>query len=166
MPAAAAGPRLPGGLLVAVLAAVGLVAAGGSTSHASSPSSAGRPAMVEVRGTSLGAQLVDTHGRTLYLFAKDRGIRSTCYGACAQLWPPLTTASRAVAGDGVGAAKLGSSSRTDGTSIVTYAGHPLYTYAGDTAPYDDTGQAIDQFGASWYAVAPSGRTITARPTAG
>jgi predicted lipoprotein with Yx(FWY)xxD motif len=158
--------RVPGGLLVAVLAAVGLVASGGATSHAAAPRSARLPAMVDVRGTSLGAQLVDAHGRTLYLFAKDRGSTSTCYGACAELWPPLTSASRAVAGDGVDAAKLGSSPRSDGTSIVTYAGHPLYTYAGDTSPGDVTGQAIDQFGARWYAVAPSGRTITARPSSG
>jgi predicted lipoprotein with Yx(FWY)xxD motif len=152
--------RVPGGLLVAVLAATGVVVAGGGTSHASSHGSA-RPAMVDVRGTSLGSVLVDAHGRTLYLFEKDRNGSSSCYSACAGLWPPVTSATRAVAGAGADAAKLGSADRSDGTSIVTYGGHALYTYAGDRHPGDVSGQGLDQFGARWYAVAPSGRTIKA-----
>jgi predicted lipoprotein with Yx(FWY)xxD motif len=153
--------RVPGGLLVAVLAAIGLVAAGGATSRASSHGSARLPAKVDVRGTSLGPLLVDAHGHTLYLFEKDGNANSSCYSACAGLWPPVTSATRAVAGHGADAAKLGSADRSDGTSIVTYGGHPLYTYAGDAHPGDVSGQGLDQFGARWYAVAPSGRTSKA-----
>ena len=57
------------------------------------------------------------------------------------------------------AAKLASTKRTDGKAEVTYGGHPLYTYAGDAKPGDVQGQGLDQFGAEWYAVAPSGRKI-------
>jgi predicted lipoprotein with Yx(FWY)xxD motif len=153
--------RVPGGLLVAVLAAIGVVVAGAGTSRASSHGPARLPAVVEVRGTSLGALLVDAHGHTLYLFEKDRNGKSNCYGACAGLWPPVTSATRAIAGDDADAAQLGSADRSHGTPIVTYGGHPLYTYAGDTRPGDVSGQGLDQFGATWYAVAPSGRTIKA-----
>jgi len=153
--------RVPGALLVAVLAAIGVVVAGGGTSRASSHASSRLPAMVDVRSTSLGALLVDARGHTLYLFEKDRNGNSTCSGACAGLWPPVTSATRAVAGDGADAAQLGSAVGSHGTPIVTYGGHPLYTYAGDTRPGDVSGQGLDQFGAKWYAVAPSGRTVTA-----
>lgn len=106
----------------------------------------------------LGAILVDDLGYTLYDFHKDKGGKSTCYGACAATWPPLTTtAAGQVSGVAEKQAKLlGVTKRRDGTLQVTYAGHPLYTYTADTKPGETKGQDIDSFGAEWYALRPSG----------
>ena len=78
--------------------------------------------------------LVDAKGRTLYLFEADKGPMSACGGACASVWPPLMTTGKPTAGPGVTASKLGTTKRSDGATEVTYNGHPLYTYAGDSAP--------------------------------
>src|SRR3954469_7557653 len=79
----------------------------------------------------LGKIIVDAKGRTLYDFVIDKGTMSVCYGACASLWPPLTTQTKPTAGPGVKAGLIGTTKRTDGTTEVTYAGHPLYYYAPD-----------------------------------
>jgi predicted lipoprotein with Yx(FWY)xxD motif len=113
---------------------------------------------VSTRQTKLGRILVDASGRTLYLFEKDTGATSSCNGACASIWPPLT-AGKAKAGTGVTAAELGTAKRSDGKTEITYAGHPLYTYAGDQKPGDVAGQGLDQFGAEWYVLAPDGHKI-------
>jgi predicted lipoprotein with Yx(FWY)xxD motif len=113
---------------------------------------------VKVATTKLGRILTDGNGRTLYLFEKDKGKASSCSGACAGIWPPLTAAT-GVAGPGALASDLGSIKRADGTTEATYAGHPLYTYAGDSKPGDTHGQGLDQFGAQWYALAPDGKKI-------
>src|SRR3954454_15189014 len=158
---------------VAAVAAVALAVAacGGSSSSstASSPyaaSGAPRPAAATTSAASvgsarsaLGKMLVDGKGNTLYLFEADKTPASMCNGACATDWPPLTTSGKAAAGKGVAAAKLGTSKRGDGTSQVTYNGHPLYLYAGDTAPGQTAGEAIDAFGAEWYVVSPAGAKI-------
>lgn len=104
----------------------------------------------------LGRVLVDARGLTLYDFHKDQGTTSSCYGACAGVWPPLTTKGEAQASNGAIASKLGTTQRKDGTTQVTYAGHPLYTYAEDKKPGDSKGNDIDSFGAEWYALEPSG----------
>jgi predicted lipoprotein with Yx(FWY)xxD motif len=133
-------------------------AAGGSgygTTTAAPKTAAGT---VGTRQTKLGQVLVDANGRTLYLFEKDKGAMSTCNGACASIWPPLA-AGKAKAGTGVTAADLGTTKRSDGKTEITYAGHPLYTYAGDQKPGDVTGQGLDQFGAEWYVLAPDGHKI-------
>ncbi len=104
----------------------------------------------------LGRVLVDAAGLTLYDFHKDKGSTSSCYGACAGVWPPLTTEGEARASNGAMASKLGTAERKDGTTQVTYAGHPLYTYAQDKKPGDSKGNDIDSFGAQWYALQPSG----------
>jgi predicted lipoprotein with Yx(FWY)xxD motif len=114
---------------------------------------------VGVGSTKLGRILVDSQGRSLYLFQKDVGTASTCYGACASAWPPLRVSGSAKAGAGVVAAKLGTAKRKDGEAEVTYNGHPLCYYAPDTAPGQVTGQGLNQFGAEWDAVAPSGKKI-------
>jgi predicted lipoprotein with Yx(FWY)xxD motif len=116
-------------------------------------------ATIAARSTKLGTILVDADGRSLYLFKQDKGSASTCYDACASAWPPVTTDAKAVAGTGIDAAKLGTTKRKDGVNEVTYGGHPLYTYAGDSKPGDTTGQDLDQFGAEWYVLAPTGRQI-------
>jgi predicted lipoprotein with Yx(FWY)xxD motif len=126
---------------------------------ATSPSApAGHTGTVATRHTSLGDVLVDAQGRTLYLFEKDAGMTSACSGACASIWPPLT-ATQAVAGSGLSATKLSVAKQPGGASDVTYAGHPLYTYVGDTQPGQTKGQALDQFGAEWYVLSPSGKKI-------
>lgn len=147
-------------------AAVALAAAGCGTSSYSGTSgaAAARPAATSATAsvatgrTTLGTVLVDGRGRTLYLFEKDKGATSSCYGACASVWPPLTSA-KGVAAGGLPAARLGATKRTDGTTEITYAGHPLYTYAGDAKPGQAHGQGLDQFGAEWYVLAPSGHKI-------
>jgi predicted lipoprotein with Yx(FWY)xxD motif len=150
-------------------AAIAVVAAGcggsGNTGAASAygAAKAAKPraggAAVALRTTKLGRVLVDGQGRALYLFEKDTSTASTCYGACASIWPPLTTAGTPRAGAGIVAAKLGTTTRKDGKTEVTYAGHPLYYYAADTKPGDLRGQGLDQFGAKWYVLGAGGRKI-------
>ena len=140
---------------------------GGSSSANANPSTAttkqstssGSGATVDVRSTGLGKILVDSKGMTLYLFEKDTGSKSTCSGACASAWPPFTTNGQPQAGTGATASMIGTTKRSDGTTEVTYNGHPLYYYAGDQQPGDTNGQNLDQFGAEWYVLSPAGKTI-------
>ena len=104
----------------------------------------------------LGRIIVDSKGFTLYDFHKDKGTTSACYGGCAQVWPPLITEGKPQAGEGAMASKLGTTERKDGTTQVTYAGHPLYTYVQDKKPGDTTGNDFTSFGGEWYALQPSG----------
>lgn len=130
----------------------------GSTQAAKSEASGsgGAGTVTVADNPKLGAILVNADGLTLYDFHKDKGGKSACYGACAATWPPLTTDGKPQAIKGAMPTKLGTTKRTDGTVQVTYAGHPLYTYAVDTKPGDAKGQDIDSFGAQWYALQPSG----------
>jgi predicted lipoprotein with Yx(FWY)xxD motif len=148
-------------LAPAALAVIAAGCGGGSHHGTPRPASTAARATIGTAQTKLGRVLVDAQGRTLYLFEKDKGTSSSCYGACASIWPPLTTSamSKAVAGRGVAVTKLGSSKRTDGKAEVTYDGHPLYTYAGDTKRGDVQGEGLDQFGAEWYALSPNGRKV-------
>ncbi|HTT85951.1 MAG TPA: hypothetical protein VMF60_01165 [Acidimicrobiales bacterium] len=120
--------------------------------------------MGQVKG--LGSVLVDGQGFTLYLFIPDRESgTSTCYGACAQGWPPLLLPTRVtapVAGPGVNASLLGTTHRKDGTTEVTYDKWPLYTYVTDSQPGQTTGQGVDNLGGLWYVVSPQGQAITSR----
>lgn len=104
----------------------------------------------------LGKVLVDSEGLTLYYFEKDKGGKSACYGACASAWPPLTTSGAPHAMSSAEPSKLGTTRRTDGTTQVTYAGWPLYTYVADSKPGEDNGTDVKAFGASWYPLHPSG----------
>lgn len=155
---------------LAALAVIALVlTAGGGSKSATDPNgsaygatpSATKAATSTVgsRHTKLGRILVDARSRSLYVFEKDTGAMSSCDGACASVWPPLTTGANAKAATGVTAAKLATTKRSDGKTQVTYDGHPLYTYAGDHKPGDVQGQGLDQFGAEWYAVAPNGHKV-------
>jgi predicted lipoprotein with Yx(FWY)xxD motif len=159
------------GWSVAGLAAVTLVAAACTGGGSSSPgpgaygagpatsSGAAMAAVVDLHSSKLGQTLVDGQGHTLYLFAADKAGNSTCQGACASAWPPYLSNSDPRAGNGVTGALLGSSPRGDGATQVTYHGHPLYYYAGDSRPGDAVGQGLNQFGAKWYVVAASGDKI-------
>ncbi|MDX6601782.1 MAG: hypothetical protein QOF13_984 [Solirubrobacterales bacterium] len=126
---------------------------------ASSESSGGGPIAIVSATTvpKLGKVIVDSKGFTLYDFHKDKGGKSSCYGACEQVWPPLTTGGKPQAGEGAMASKLGTTKRKDGTLQVTYAGWPLYTYVEDKKPGDAKGHDFSSFGAQWYALLPSGQ---------
>jgi predicted lipoprotein with Yx(FWY)xxD motif len=142
---------------------------GGSSYGSSSPSattgspnaSPAAPAALDTQNAgSLGTVLVDGDGRTLYLFEADKSTESTCKGGCATAWPPLLTSGKTSVGGSAQSKLLGTTKRSDGTTQVTYNGHPLYTYAGDAKPGDANGQALDQFGALWYVLDASGNKIT------
>src|SRR4051794_20396046 len=128
-----------------------------STPKASNTS--GKASAVSTKTSSLGTFLVDANGRTLYLWDADHGAKSTCSGACAQEGPPLTSPATPKAGGAVKASLLGTSKRSDGSREVTYAGHPLYYFEGDTQPGQTTGQGSDGFGAPWWVVTPAGKAL-------
>jgi predicted lipoprotein with Yx(FWY)xxD motif len=159
--------RTLGLLTTAVLVPlVALVAAGcGSSSDTATakpkPTTAASSATVSVASTGLGNILVDAKGRTLYLFAKDTGTKSACSGGCATAWPPLRASGKPTAGDGAKASLLGTIPRSDGKPQITYDGHPLYGYQGDSKPGEANGQGLDGFGAPWYVLSPTGNEITA-----
>jgi predicted lipoprotein with Yx(FWY)xxD motif len=159
---------------LAIASALVLAACGGSntsntsntssttttSSTASTPSSSPRPAsVVGTTTSSLGTFLVDAKGRALYLWDADHGSKSTCNGECATDWPPLTTTGTPKASGKAKTSLLGTTKRSDGSREVTYAGHPLYYYAGDTGPGQTTGQGSDGFGAPWWVVTPAGKAI-------
>lgn len=124
-----------------------------------SSSSSSGTLTVKTASSPLGTILVDQDGKTLYLFEADHGSTSTCNGGCAAAWPPATTSGSPKAGSGAKAGMLGTTMRSDGSEQVTYNGHPLYWYAGDTNAGDTNGQALDQFGAEWYVVSPAGAAV-------
>jgi predicted lipoprotein with Yx(FWY)xxD motif len=115
---------------------------------------------ISAASTKLGQVLVDSRGLTVYLFLADKGTTSNCNSAsCVQYWPPVLTSGAPQAGTGVDATLLGTTTRTDGTTQVTYAGHPLYLFLSDMKAGDVTGQGVNAFGAPWYVVSPSGMQI-------
>ena len=130
---------------------------GGSSSGSSAPAT---PTTVETRSGSLGTYLTDGSGRTLYLFLADHAGQSACSGACASAWPPLTSNGAPAASGAAKAGMLTTISRTDGSKQVSYGGHPLYYFAGDTAAGQTTGQGVNGFGAKWWVVSPAGASIT------
>ena len=141
-------------LVIALAVALTAALAVSATGHA-----AGKTAALKTRHGKIGTFLVDGHGRTLYLFQKDKTTRSTCSGACATDWPPLLTSGKAKASGSVRKALLGTTKRSDGTTQVTYKGHPLYTYSGDQKAGDTNGHGLSAYGARWYAVNPSGKRV-------
>jgi predicted lipoprotein with Yx(FWY)xxD motif len=114
-------------------------------------------ATVKIASSPLGRILVDSKGITLYDFPPDKTGASTCYGACAALWPPLITTAKPHAGAGVRASLLGTTKRSDGKLEVTYNGHPLYYFVTDRKPGQTTGQGVNQFGAPWWVISPAGK---------
>jgi predicted lipoprotein with Yx(FWY)xxD motif len=131
---------------------------GAAPKATSTPAASGAVSLKTAKGEP-GTFLVDSSGRSLYLFEADKGDTSTCNGACAAAWPPLTTTAAPTAGSGVKASLLGTSKRDDGSMEVTYNGHPLYYFAGDSGPGQTKGQGVDGFGAEWYVVAPNGKKL-------
>jgi predicted lipoprotein with Yx(FWY)xxD motif len=146
-------------LKIALLIAVGAVAAAALIPAGLAGLSQGGAATVAVRHSKLGRILVDGRAHTLYLFERDKGRRSTCYGACARAWPPLIASGKPRAGEGAKASLLGTTKRKDGRRQVTYKRHPLYTFVKDIKKGQTKGEGVDAFGAEWYLVSPAGAKV-------
>jgi predicted lipoprotein with Yx(FWY)xxD motif len=150
------------------LAALAVTGCGGGGSAKAAPAQKPAPQAktaarhaptVHVATTRLGKILVDSRGRTLYLFTKDSGTKSACAGACATAWPPLHASGKATAGSGAKASLV----RTV-HSQVTYNGHPLYGFIKDKKPGDTTGEGLTAFGGHWFAVSPAGKQVSSKPS--
>jgi predicted lipoprotein with Yx(FWY)xxD motif len=147
---------------LALIAAACGTSAGGNSSSATAPSSsssaAASPAAASgtvlktatISGTTV---LTNAKGFTVYSFAPDTATKSNCNGSCAQYWPPVK--GPATAGSGV-TGTLGTITRSDGSTQVTYDGHPLYTYVGDTAPGQAKGNELNLSGGVWHEMTASG----------
>jgi predicted lipoprotein with Yx(FWY)xxD motif len=135
----------------------------GASAPSSAPASGGASAsgatVITTASSSAGTFLTSGSGRAIYLWAKDAGGMSACTGACASAWPPVT--GTATAAGSAKASDLGTITRSDGTKQVTYDGHPLYYFVGDSGPGTASGQGSDNFGAKWWLVSPAGSDITA-----
>jgi predicted lipoprotein with Yx(FWY)xxD motif len=164
-------PRKPITLLAAALAvplaALTVTACGSSGNNtnataATAPPKApdGQAATIGMASTSLGNVLIDSQGRTIYLFKKDSGTTSACSGGCAAAWPPVRTSGKPTVGSGLTASKVGTTPRSDGKPQVTYNGHPLYLFQNDQNAGDTNGQGVNAFGAAWYVMSPAGNAIT------
>jgi predicted lipoprotein with Yx(FWY)xxD motif len=144
------------------LAALAIAGCGGGSDTSRAPKTAsGQPATIGLeRAGSLGTVLVDSRGRTVYLFRKDSRGKSSCAAACAAAWPPVRAQGMPVPGPGLSAAKVATTARSDGAPQVLYNGHPLYRYAGDAKPGDTNGQHVTGFGDGWFAVAGAGQVVS------
>ena len=158
-------------IALALLAALGLVAAGcgGGSSASSAPSggvagaqhSTSSVAVKTRKIKNLGVVLVNSSGRTLYTFAPDRHRRVTCTGSCASFWPPLKWkgSGRPKAGGAAKTKLVGSDKNPSGGRVVTYHKWPLYTYVGDQAAGQATGQGLDNSGGKWYVISAAGKVV-------
>jgi predicted lipoprotein with Yx(FWY)xxD motif len=148
---------MPGTRMVAASVAAVSVAAlavlGASVAVATGPGATATGGSLKTTHIGGVTVLTNAKGRTLYWFAPDTATRSACYGTCAAYWPPVRGA--ATAGPGV-TGRLGTITRSDGPVQATYDGHPLYTYAGDTAAGQANGNRLNLNGGLWYEVTPSG----------
>jgi predicted lipoprotein with Yx(FWY)xxD motif len=154
-------------IVLALGSAAALAACGSTTSSiiASArptnitPPAAGDASLVRTGSSRYGRVLFDTGGRVLYTFARDRGRASTCYGGCAEAWPPFTVNRPPKAGAGVHSGFVGTTRRRDGSLQVTYAGHPLYYFTGDKKPGQITCQHVSSFGGLWLVDNPNGTPV-------
>jgi len=132
-----------------------------ATQKSSSPAtgSTRRGKAIKVMNSRYGRMLFDGRGRAIYLFTRERGSKSRCYGGCAAAWPPVYTNGRPRARGAVDSDLLGTTTRRGGRRQVTYNGHPLYYYVTDTRPGQITCQDITEFGGTWLVVDPAGNAI-------
>jgi predicted lipoprotein with Yx(FWY)xxD motif len=165
--------RITISIAAAMASAIGLIASGcGGPANGSSYSSSpyGYPvatnaatgiaaAGVGVASSPLGRIVVDSTGRTLYVFEKDKSHSSSCYGLCAAEWTPLLTHGKLLARAGARQSLLGAIRRADAGEQVSYAGHPLYRFVGDRKPGETRGEGLQSFGAGWDAISPAGKKI-------
>src|SRR5690348_12498091 len=131
-------------LAVAALALLGVAVAG-----AGSPAPAATGTGLKSATIGGATVLTNARGFTLYFFAPDTPATSRCYGSCAVYWPPVTGA--AAAGPGL-PGRVGAITRTGGSRQLTYNGHPLYTYIGDSAPGQARGNNLNLNGGLWHEV--------------
>jgi predicted lipoprotein with Yx(FWY)xxD motif len=165
-----------GGALAAAATVAACSSAANSTAAAPAAPATGSPAAASPAGgsaaasggtvittakSSAGTVLTNGSGKAVYLWVKDTGAMSNCNGACAGAWPPVTTTGAATATGGAKASDIGTITRSDGTKQVTYDGHPLYYFSGDSGPGMASGQGSDAFGAKWWLVTPAGSDVTA-----
>ena len=143
-----------GAIACGLLLSIGLGSASASSNRSSSAGS-----QVAVASSGLGRILTDGSGHTLYLFAKDKHGRSSCSGKCAAFWPPLLASGKPRATAGAKTSLVGTTRRTDGRLQVTYNGHPLYTFVKDVRRGQANGEAVDAFGARWYALSGAGSKV-------
>jgi predicted lipoprotein with Yx(FWY)xxD motif len=164
----AAGAATIGALAAACSGSPSPATSSPAASHPASPASsstaagrAGSGATVSVQAVSgvPDSALVGSQGRTLYLFEADRNGSSACSGACASAWPPDIVTGTPRAGSGVQQALLGTFKRSDGAMQLTYNGHPLYYFTGDSGAGTGKGQGVKAFGADWYVVSGAGSKI-------
>ena len=173
-----------GAATIAGIAAIGLLAAcgssnGSSTSNAAagsattpastataSAAAASSTTVLKTEHTSLGMVLANAQGLTVYWFAADHGTSSACSGACAAAWPPVIGMPKAAAGVTL-TGTLGTITRSDGAKQATYNGHPLYTFKADSGPGQVNGNKVSGFGAEWYAITiGSSAGASTAPTSG
>ncbi len=138
------------------VAALALLSAG--CAEATNSLNPGRETIRAGHSSDLGSILVDDESRTVYLFVADPPNQSACYGACASIWPPVTTAGMPKP-EGIDPSKLTTIHRSDGSTQVAYGGHPLYYYQADTSRGDADGEGLSQFGAEWYAISTAGKQV-------
>jgi predicted lipoprotein with Yx(FWY)xxD motif len=144
----------------AAVVALAVAGCGGSSASPGPPKHTNaRLPTVDVSTNRLGEVLVDSKGRTLYLFKRDKDTKSTCAGACADAWPPLRASGKPTAGGDAKVSKLSSTTRSDGGLQIVYNGHPLYLYQGDDKPGDANGQGVNAWGGRWLALSPAGKQI-------
>ena len=150
------------GATALVVGALAVAGCGGSSGNdAALPKTAnGQSATLGVASEDVGKILVDSRGRTLYLFERDSGTKSACVGACATEWPPLRATGKPTVGSGANVSMVATSARSDGNPQVTYNGHPLYLFSGDQKAGDTNGQGVNAFGGLWYALSSSGDEVT------
>jgi len=148
--------------LTHILAVVALALAAAVFATAGSAASHGG-AVVKVGQSGLGRILVDSHGRTLYLWTHDKRGKSTCYGTCAKKWPALVTRGKPRAILGARSILLSTVRRADGRMQVTYRRHPLYYFAGDRRARQVAGEGLAAFGGRWYAVSAAGTAVKRQP---
>ncbi len=136
---------------------------GGSTSGNTNSNSGSDTSdmTIQTRTGSMGEYLTDGAGNTVYLFMADTSGKSSCTGSCAQVWKPLVASGgeHPQASGDANSSLIGVTSRTDGSSQVTYNDHPLYTYTLDTSPGQTNGDAMNSFSGMWYLVKPDGTPL-------
>ena len=144
--------------LALALIALAVIALAGTLARAAVLAHPARGTTVRLRSTSLGKILVNGSGQTVYLFTHDKGKHDSCVhiSGCTATWPPLTTSGAPSAGAGVKRSLLGTISLAHGHKQVTYAGHPLYIYAGES-PGDTGYVGVSAFGGTWEAVTAAGK---------
>lgn len=120
-----------------------------------------RVTKVGLRHTGVGTILVSASGRTLYEFTRDHAHKNTCVkiSGCSEIWPALVTSGKPTAGPGIRASLLSTIKLPGGTKQVTYAGHALYLYSGDSGPGETSYVGEKAFGGNWYAINSSGHTV-------